>query len=96
MISEQTSQLQELRRQLSLREQELREVRRDKESEVGGETERLQRVLREKEAFIKVPARVVPSVSLLARVRLVPHKILTSSGSDAGSRGGDAAVLQRE
>lgn len=71
MISEQTSQLQELRRQLSLREQELREVRRDKEREVGGETERLQSALKEKEAFIKVPVRDFPSASLLARVSLV-------------------------
>lgn len=71
MISEQTSQLQELRRQLSLREQEVREVKRDKEREVGGETERLQSALKEKEAFIKVPVGDFPSASLLACVRLV-------------------------
>lgn len=54
MISERTGQLQELRRQLSLREQELCELRRDKEREMGGETEHLQNLLKEKEAFIKV------------------------------------------
>nr|XP_046263627.1 myomegalin-like isoform X3 [Scatophagus argus] len=53
VISEQTSQLQELRRQLSLREQELCELKRDKEREMGGETEHLQSLLKEKEAFIK-------------------------------------------
>ncbi|XP_039998702.1 myomegalin-like isoform X3 [Xiphias gladius] len=53
VISERTSQLQELRRQVSLREQELCELRRDKEREMGGETEHLQSLLKEKEAFIK-------------------------------------------
>ncbi|GAA6234826.1 myomegalin-like isoform X5 [Lates japonicus] len=53
VISERTGQLQELRRQLSLREQELCELRRDKEREMGGETEHLQSLLKEKEAFIK-------------------------------------------
>ncbi|XP_034559899.1 myomegalin-like [Notolabrus celidotus] len=54
VISEQTSQLQELRRQLSLREQELCTLKRDKEREmVGGETEHLRSLLKEKEAFIK-------------------------------------------
>ncbi|XP_045907547.1 myomegalin-like [Micropterus dolomieu] len=53
VISEQTSQLQELRRQLSLREQELCELKRDKEREMGGETERLRSLLTEKEDFIK-------------------------------------------
>ena len=54
VISEQTVQLQELRRQLSLREQELCELKRDKEREMGGETEHLRTLLKEKEAFIKV------------------------------------------
>ncbi|XP_050926027.1 myomegalin isoform X4 [Lates calcarifer] len=53
VISERTGQLQELRRQLSLREQELCELRRDKEREMGGETEHLRSLLKEKEAFIK-------------------------------------------
>lgn len=90
MISEQTSQLQELRRQLSSREQELREVKRDRERELGGETERLQSALKEKEALIKVPVGDFPSACPCAS-RL--HNILNPSGSDAGSRGGDAAVL---
>ncbi|CAK6952464.1 myomegalin-like isoform X6 [Scomber scombrus] len=53
VISERTGQLQELRRQLSMREQELCELRRDKEREMGGETEHLQTLLKEKESFIK-------------------------------------------
>ncbi|XP_070831104.1 myomegalin-like isoform X8 [Chaetodon trifascialis] len=53
VISEQTSQLQELRRQLSIKEQELSELKRDKEREMGGETEHLRSLLKEKEAFIK-------------------------------------------
>lgn len=55
VISEQTVQLQELRTQLSLREQELCELKRDREREMGGETEHLRSLLKEKEAFIKVP-----------------------------------------
>nr|XP_057922715.1 myomegalin isoform X8 [Doryrhamphus excisus] len=53
VIGERTNQLQELRKQLSLREQELCELRRDKDVETGGEMQRLQGLLREKEAFIK-------------------------------------------
>lgn len=54
VISERSSQMQELRRQLSLKDQELCELRREKEREVGGEMENLQSLLKEKEAFIKV------------------------------------------
>ena len=54
MLGERTSQLQELRKQLSTRDRELCELRREREREAGGETERLQGVLKEKEAFIKV------------------------------------------
>ncbi|KAM9719666.1 myomegalin-like isoform 10-T10 [Menidia menidia] len=54
VISERTGQLQELRRQLTQTEQELCELRRDKEAETGGgETEHLWTLLKEKEAFIK-------------------------------------------
>ncbi|KAM7379228.1 hypothetical protein PAMP_004793 [Pampus punctatissimus] len=53
VISERTGELQELRRQLSLREKELCELRWDKEREKGGETQHLQSLLKEKEAFIK-------------------------------------------
>ncbi|XP_077370006.1 myomegalin isoform X3 [Festucalex cinctus] len=53
VISERTGQLQEVRRQLSQRDQELCELRRDKEREMGGEAQHLQGLLREKEAFIK-------------------------------------------
>ncbi|CAB1443016.1 unnamed protein product, partial [Pleuronectes platessa] len=53
VINERSSQLQELRRQMLLREQELHELRRDKEREMGGEKEHLQSLLKEKEAFIK-------------------------------------------
>lgn len=54
VVSERSGQLQELRKQLGLREQELCELRRHKEREAGGETEHLQSLLKEKEAFIKV------------------------------------------
>lgn len=54
MISERTGQLQELRRQLSLKDRELCEMRLDKEREMGGETEHLQSLLKQKESFIKV------------------------------------------
>ncbi|XP_030016824.1 myomegalin-like isoform X3 [Sphaeramia orbicularis] len=53
VISERTGQLQELRKQLSLREQELCRLRQDSEKEMGGETEHLRSLLKEKEAFIK-------------------------------------------
>ncbi|XP_061151906.1 myomegalin isoform X4 [Syngnathus typhle] len=53
VISERTGQLQEVRKQLSQREQELCELRRDKERETGGDVQHLQGLLREKEAFIK-------------------------------------------
>ncbi|XP_019712207.1 myomegalin-like [Hippocampus comes] len=53
VISERTGQLQEVRRQLSKREQELCELRRDKERETGGDVQHLQGLLREKEAFFK-------------------------------------------
>lgn len=68
VISEQTIQQQELRRQLSLREQELCELRRDKEREMGGEMEHLRSLLKEKEAFIKVPARAFPLATSFAPV----------------------------
>nr|XP_033506582.1 myomegalin-like isoform X2 [Epinephelus lanceolatus] len=53
VISERTNQLQELRRHLSSREQELSELKQDREREMGGETEHLRSLLKEKEAFIK-------------------------------------------
>ena len=60
MVSERTGQLQELRRQLTQTEQELCELRRDKEREMGGETEHLRGLLKEKEAFIKVLGHTSP------------------------------------
>lgn len=54
VISEQSSQMQELRKQLSLTEEELHQLKRDKERMMGTETDHLQSLLREKEAFIKV------------------------------------------
>lgn len=71
MISEQTVQLQELRRQLPLREQELCELKRDKERETGGETEHLRTLLKEKEAFIKVTVRAFPSTYSCEPVLLI-------------------------
>lgn len=71
VISEQTVQLQELRRQLSLREQELCELKRDKERETGGETEHLRTLLKEKEAFIKVTVHAFPSTYSCEPVLLI-------------------------
>lgn len=73
MISEQTGQLQELRRQLALREQELCELKRDKEKDMGGEAEHLRSLLKEKEAFIKVPVCASPFAfsSALSPVRMI-------------------------
>lgn len=66
MISERTGQQQELRRQLAQTEQELCELRRDKERDTGGEVEHLRRLLKEKEAFIKVSAHISSIVFPLA------------------------------
>lgn len=71
VISEQTVQLQELRRQLSLREQELCELKRDKERETGGETEHMRTLLKEKEAFIKVTVHAFPSTYSCEPVLLI-------------------------
>lgn len=95
MISERTVQLQELRRQLSSRERELCELRQDKERELGGETEHLRSLLREKEAFIKVPSHLFPlAFSPLCSISCTPdlHRTLHSSGADPGPGGGDAAI----
>lgn len=54
VISEQSSQMQELRKQLSLTEEELHQLKRDKARMMGTESDHLQSLLREKEAFIKV------------------------------------------
>ena len=54
MIGERTGQLQELHRQLSSREQEMGELRKERERERTGEAERLQNLLKEKETFIQV------------------------------------------
>ncbi|XP_050995061.1 myomegalin isoform X3 [Labeo rohita] len=55
VISERSGQLQELRRQLSTREQELNDVNRERERDVSAsrELQRLQDVLKEKDAFIQ-------------------------------------------
>lgn len=54
VISEQSGQLQELRRQMSSREQELQQLKRDHGREAGRETEHLRSLLKEKEGLIKV------------------------------------------
>uniref|UniRef100_A0A3B3UCP6 Uncharacterized protein n=1 Tax=Poecilia latipinna TaxID=48699 RepID=A0A3B3UCP6_9TELE len=56
VITERTNEQQELRKQLTQTEQELSELRRERERETGGEAEHLRSLLKEKEAFIKVPA----------------------------------------
>ncbi|XP_071231793.1 myomegalin-like isoform X8 [Salvelinus alpinus] len=53
VIGERTGQLQELRRQLSSQEREMSELRKKSEKERMGEAERLQNLLKEKEAFIQ-------------------------------------------
>ncbi|XP_023191743.1 myomegalin-like isoform X9 [Xiphophorus maculatus] len=53
VITERTNEQQELRKQLTQTEQELSELRRERERETGGEAERLRGLLKEKEAFIK-------------------------------------------
>lgn len=53
VISERSGQLQELRRHLSSREQELCKLNQEKERETEGDTENLRSLLKEKEAFIK-------------------------------------------
>ncbi|XP_016110570.1 myomegalin-like [Sinocyclocheilus grahami] len=55
VISERSGQLQELRRQLASREQELNDVNRQREKDVSAsrELQRLQNVLKEKDAFIQ-------------------------------------------
>lgn len=75
VIGEQTGQLQELRRQLSLLEQELSTLKRGREKELGGEAERLQSLLKEKEAFIKVPeSSFTPAQSLKCCLDKMPRK----------------------
>lgn len=64
MISEQSSQLQELHRQTSSQEQELRQLKRDRDRETGGETAHLHSLLKEKEALIKVRVDGPSSVCL--------------------------------
>ncbi|XP_058620782.1 myomegalin isoform X3 [Onychostoma macrolepis] len=55
VISERSGQLQELRRQLASREQELNDMNRERERDVSAtrELQRLQDVLKEKDAFIQ-------------------------------------------
>lgn len=52
VITERTGQLQEIRKQLSLREQELCKLKQDKD--FGLETDHLKSLLKEKESLIKV------------------------------------------
>lgn len=94
MISERTSQLQELRRQLSLKEQELCEVKWDHEKTMGGETEHLRSVLRQKEDVIKV--RVDTLAPVVSPVHLIFTVDLYSSGADAGPGRGKANMLWRD
>ncbi|KAM3604183.1 uncharacterized protein V6R79_007437 [Siganus canaliculatus] len=76
VINEQTGQLQELRRQLTLREQELSELKQDKEKEMGGETEHLHSLLKEKEAFIKELMRAQEEIMQPAKESEAEMKVL--------------------
>ena len=97
MISERTGQLQELRRQLTQKEQDLCELRRDKETELGGEKQHLRSLLKEKEAFIKVfghsPPFAFPLASSSARPVLRVHFL---SGADSGTGRGCTAIFKGE
>ncbi|XP_038859141.1 myomegalin-like [Salvelinus namaycush] len=53
VIGERTGQLQELHRQLSSREREMGELRKERERERTGEAEQLQNLLKEKGTFIR-------------------------------------------
>lgn len=64
VINERTGQLEELRRQLTQTEQEVCELRRDKERDARGEKEHLRSLLKEKEGFIKVSGHL-PLLALI-------------------------------
>lgn len=96
VLGEQSSQAQELRKQLSSTEEELQRLKRDEERATGAEADRLQSLLREKEAFIKV--RSPSRAALLAEqnVSSNSHPLNGSrSGAAEGSGGVRAAVLER-
>lgn len=73
VIAERTGQLQEMRRQLSSREQELSEVTQEMERErergapLEMEMERLQSILREKESLIQVRDDVCMDICIYTR-----------------------------
>lgn len=96
MISERTSQLQELRRLLSLKEQELSELKWDNERKMGGETEHLRSVLKEKENFIKVSVHALDFVPCSVPCTPDPHSPPYSSGADAGPGRDNAIILCRD
>ncbi|XP_016298437.1 myomegalin-like [Sinocyclocheilus anshuiensis] len=82
VISEQSGQLQELRRQLASREQELNDVNRQREKDVSAsrELQRLQDVLKEKDAFIQ---ELLRGPSEMLNSTLAPaHAVCTSSSGD--------------
>lgn len=77
-MRERANQLEELRRQLTQTEQELCELRRDKERDAGGETEHLRSLLKEKEGFIKVCGHLL-LLALIPRLCLLQHSSFCSS-----------------
>uniref|UniRef100_A0A3Q2NS11 Short myomegalin-like EB1 binding protein N-terminal domain-containing protein n=1 Tax=Fundulus heteroclitus TaxID=8078 RepID=A0A3Q2NS11_FUNHE len=85
VISERTNEQQELRKQLTQTEQELR---RSKERETGGETEHLRSLLKEKEAFIKVC--ILLTRPLTSSPGLPGFTVRFVSGADPGAGGGCA------
>lgn len=96
VIGEQSSQMQELRKQAALTEEELQQLKRDKERATGTETDHLQGLLREKEAFIKVRSRsAAVRRSRTCSSSSHPPKWFPS-GADEGSGGVHAAILQRQ
>lgn len=84
--------MQELRKQLSLTEEELHQLKRDKERMTGAETDHLQSLLREKEAFIKVCVHFPPAFWITQKC--FSKLTLVQSGTDAGSGGIHAAFLR--
>lgn len=93
VIGEQSSQMQELRKQASLTEEELQQLKRDKERATGTETDHLQGLLREKEAFIKVRSRSAAFRRSRTRSSSSHPPKWFPSGADEGSGGVHAAVL---
>lgn len=87
MITERTGQLQEIRKQLTLGEQELSKLKQNKE--LGEDTEHLRSLLKEKESFIKVQTLLQisytfkPSLSQILMMVAFTHQELIHKQEEA-------------